>query len=251
MTTKGQITKIASEHGVDAKVVERDYVLAHVVALVSAHDEGKTLVFKGGTSLRLLHFDDYRYSADLDYSVVKGNEAKALDLIEDALADKRPGAITQLEVGAEFITYVGPLGGARTIKLDLADDELVVNTEERVLLPRWSDTPKSSVMAYTKLEVTAEKLRCVMQRRQCRDFLDLNLLLIDADLAAAADLFRDKAKHRGLDPTKFSEKLEKRVQEYKKHWHDELGQYLAEDEVPHFDEVERAVRRALREAELV
>lgn len=54
MTTKGQITKVASRDGVDARVIERDYVLAHVVALISAHDADHTLVFKGGTSLRLL-----------------------------------------------------------------------------------------------------------------------------------------------------------------------------------------------------
>ncbi len=72
MTSKGHITKIASSDGVDAKVVERDYVLAHVVALIAAQNADGAIVFKGGTSLRLLHFDDYRYSADLDFSVVKG-----------------------------------------------------------------------------------------------------------------------------------------------------------------------------------
>jgi predicted nucleotidyltransferase component of viral defense system len=74
VTSKGQITKIASRDGVDARVVERDYVLVHVVALISAHDAASTLVFKGGTSLRLLHFEDYRYSADLDYSIISGTK---------------------------------------------------------------------------------------------------------------------------------------------------------------------------------
>jgi len=36
MTSKGQITKIASRDGVDARVVERDYVLVHAVALISS-----------------------------------------------------------------------------------------------------------------------------------------------------------------------------------------------------------------------
>ena len=75
MISKAQITKVASRDGVDARVVERDYVLAHIVALISANDAEKRLIFKGGTSLRLLHVEDYRYSADLDYSVIKGTEA--------------------------------------------------------------------------------------------------------------------------------------------------------------------------------
>jgi len=165
------------------------------------------------------------------------------------LDQKRPDTITQLGLDGDAISYVGPLGAARTIKLDLADDELVVNTELRSLLRRWTDIPEIECWAYTKLEVAAEKLRCVLQRRQCRDFLDLDLLLGEADPAATADLFREKAKHRGLDPATFAEKFEKRVHDYKNHWDEELEQYLGK--VPHFEEIERSVRRALRKAELL
>jgi hypothetical protein len=52
-----------------------------------------------------------------------------------------------------------------------------------------------------------------------------------------------------LDPATFAEKFEKRVAEYKRHWNDELSQYLSE--VPHFGAVERNVRRELRKAGLL
>lgn len=251
MTSKAQITKIASRDGVDARVVERDYVLAHIVALLSSHDADARLIFKGGTSLRLLHFEEYRYSADLDYSVIKGSEAEAREAIRGALGQRRPDTIKALSLdgSSDRILYVGPLGAERTIKLDLADDELVVSTEKRSLLKRWTDLPEVEVAAYTTLEITAEKLRCVLQRLQCRDFLDLDLLLDDEDLTAAAELFRRKAIHKGLDPATFAEKFEKRVKDYEKRWDQELGEYLGE--VPHFDEVERNVRRALRRAQLL
>ena len=83
----------------------------------------------------------------------------------------------------------------------------------------------------------------------CRDFLDLDLLLGEQDLASVTDLFRKKATHRGLDPATFAEKLEKRVHDYEDHWDEELSQYLGQ--VPHFDGVERNVRRALRKAGLI
>ena len=81
-----------------------------------------------------------------------------------------------------------------------------------MLLRRWPDIPEVSIAAYITLEITAEKLRCVLQRLQCRDFLDLGLLLDDADLTAATELFRRKSLHKGLDPATFAEKFEKRVQ---------------------------------------
>ena len=92
MTSKGQITKVASAAGVDARVVERDYVLVHVVALIATQDADRALVFKGGTSLRLLHFEDYRYSADLDFSVIGGGKDKARDPANRGGSRQREGA---------------------------------------------------------------------------------------------------------------------------------------------------------------
>jgi hypothetical protein len=55
MITKAQITRRASKEGVSARTVERDYVLAHVVAAVATSK-------KGGTALRMCHFKEFRYS---------------------------------------------------------------------------------------------------------------------------------------------------------------------------------------------
>jgi hypothetical protein len=67
------------------------------------------------------------------------------------------------------IACTGPLGRTRASKLDLADDELLFNVESRKLIPRWPDLPKGlSARVYTLLEAAGEKLRCVLQRLQCR-----------------------------------------------------------------------------------
>jgi predicted nucleotidyltransferase component of viral defense system len=62
------ITRRADDDGV---VVERDYVLSHIVAQLHRLQlsDGGHLVFKGGTALRLVHIGNYRYSADLDFTL--------------------------------------------------------------------------------------------------------------------------------------------------------------------------------------
>jgi predicted nucleotidyltransferase component of viral defense system len=126
-----------------------------------------------------------------------------------------------------------------------------VNTEKRPLLKkRWSDLPDVTVNAYTPLEITAEKLRCILQRLQCRDLLDLALLFEEGvDPTDAAELFRRKAAHRRLDASSFADRYEQRVVDYEPRWDRELADSLGE--VLHFDEVERSVRRALRKAQLL
>ena len=93
---------------------------------------------------------DY-YSADLDFSVVEGDLEAAYATIEAALTAVT-GAIDTLNLTDDEpkrIGYQGPLGRHRTLKLDIADDELVLNVDNINLLQRWPDLPETSaVRAY-------------------------------------------------------------------------------------------------------
>ena len=255
MITKAQITRRASDEGVPARTVERDYVLAHVVAAIGMSDGATKLVFKGGTALRLCHFRQFRYSADLDFSMVDGTVQGGLHAVREALRAPT-GAISGIELSGDDpprIVYVGPLGRQRGLKLDIADDEYVVNTEHRPLLPRWPDLPDDArIHVYTPLEIAAEKLRCVLQRLQCRDLFDLNMLFNEAGVEAteAAALFESKASHRGLDPRSFAARYRERVTQYEKRWKTELGEHLP-GTAPHFENIERGVARHLRRARML
>jgi len=54
------LTRIADTQDVDAKTVERDYILTHVLAAISRQPGNRGMVFKGGTALRLCYFEGYR-----------------------------------------------------------------------------------------------------------------------------------------------------------------------------------------------
>ncbi len=255
MITRAQITRRAAQDNVPAKTVERDYVLAHVVAGIATLGNDTSLVFKGGSALRLCHFDDCRYSADLDFSLVAGSVKDGYASITSAI-ERTGGSIQELRLTGDEptrIAYIGPLGRERTLKLDLSDDELVLSTERQPLLPRWPDLPKdASVHVYTLLEIAGEKLRCVLQRLQCRDLFDLLLLFEKAqvDATEAASVFRPKAAHRGIDPDSFATRYRERIDQYRKRWEVELREHVP-GEAPHFDDVERRITRHLRRAGLL
>lgn len=255
MITRAHITRRAARDNVPAITVERDYVLAHVIAGVATLEIDNGLVFKGGTALRLCHIEDYRYSADLDFSLVSGSMENGYEAITLALAGTG-GAIQGLHLTDDKpprIAYVGPLGRERTLKLDIADNELVLTTERKPLLPRWPDLPTNvGIHVYSLLEITGEKLRCVLQRLQCRDLFDLYLLFeeVQVDAVEAAQVFNPKAKHKGINPDSFAEKFHERIDQYRKRWEDELREHVP-GEIPHFGEVERRVTRHLRRSGLL
>jgi len=248
-----QIIRRADHDEVDSSTVERDYVLTHVLCAIALDAEAPRMVFKGGTALRLCFFDDYRYSADLDFSLLDGlTPPVAREAVERALASVRETiGLLQLELDRNTpprIVYTGPLGGERSIKLDLADDELVVEHDEAEVLVRYPDQPEGlSKRTYTLDEIGAEKLRCLIQRQQCRDLFDLHALFEDKDIQPSEiwPTFERKARHRRIDPEIFPERFEARMKAYSRLWDTEMEQHVA-GEPPPFNAVERAVRRYLR-----
>lgn len=260
MLSRYAIARRAEEDGVDAAVVERDYVLAHVVAQLhrAQPSDGGRLVFKGGTALRFAYLRDFRYSADLDFTVLDGGANEAAASLEAVLeAAKNHAGLSYLELTRSNkmeVSYIGPLDAnqPRGLKLDLATDEYVETIDERVLFDIWSDLPDPVPFAvYSIDEIGAEKLRCVIQRVLCRDLYDLFRLTEDAGLSLAEvrSLFERKAHAKNLDPSIFAERFEDRVERYGQRWNGEMSEHLLEP--PRFDDVVRVVRRHLRRAELL
>ena len=260
MLTRFAITRRADDDGVDALIAERDYVLAHIVAQLhrAKPTDGGQLVFKGGTALRLVHIRDYRYSADLDFTIVGANASAATaSMVEvlDAARDHAGFPLLELSEEGNRIAYVGPLeaGKPRFLKLDFSDTEVVAMVEQRTVLDGvWSDLPDAVAFAvYSVDEIAAEKLRCVIQRVQCRDLYDIFRLVEDmgVSLVEVRPLFEQKATAKGLDPATFADKFTDRIDRYKGRWSREMSDHLAEP--PRFDDVVRAVRRHLRSAGLL
>ena len=234
-------------------MVERDYVLTHIMHSVAATRGAEQLIFKGGTALRLCFYENYRYSADLDFSVVNVSLEDAHAAIAQALesCQERVGfEVCELtEEDPPRIKYLGTLGRAQTIKLDIATDELVLEQENRSLLIRYEDQPENdeTLSVYSLTEVTAEKLRCVIQRHQCRDPFDLHFLLVGegVNIEDAWASFDRKARHRGIDPQSFEGRLSERESRYGKEWSREIEEHLG-TEAPPFEQTMRELRRALR-----
>lgn len=253
MIDPNEIIRQADADAVPAPTVERDYILAHVLAAIVRHDQHTQIVFKGGTALRLCYFEDYRYSADLDFGLIGGlDRASALHIVGEALSDcQKSLGLTGLrltDATPPRIEYTGPLGRTRTLKLDLADDELVEDTTRRSVFTRYSDQLAGDCLAYSLEETAAEKLRCVIQRLQCRDLYDIHELFVvhALDPAFIWPAFERKARHRHIDPDLLPERFEQRLPQYKARWESELGDHVSGDPPP-FDRVLRAVRRELRD----
>jgi len=71
MIKPGEIQKKAAREGVRDQQIEKDYVLVWILTGLSQHKYlSAALAFKGGTVLKQIYFKDYRFSEDLDFTLI-------------------------------------------------------------------------------------------------------------------------------------------------------------------------------------
>ena len=71
MIPKRELLKIATTIGLNPSIVEKDYALGWMLAGISNHSElAESWIFKGGTCLKKGYFETYRFSEDLDFTLL-------------------------------------------------------------------------------------------------------------------------------------------------------------------------------------
>lgn len=263
MIKPGEIQNQAREVGVRDQQIEKDYILSWLLQGIAQHPTlSATIVFKGGTVLKKVYFEDYRFSEDLDFTLLD-NEI-SIDQIftwfKEVFEYVQEGANIPLEIidnnehqdgGINFyISYIGPLGGQganKKVKVDIARSEKVLfESTKRSVILSYTDQEPHEILCYQLEEVLVEKLRSVIQRMQARDFYDIWYLVeiqkIDPNHYLGE--FHEKCKAKGVEANNFHKRLEERLPQYKARWNKSLVDQIKE--LPNFEDIEREAMRHLR-----
>ncbi|MEX2650433.1 MAG: nucleotidyl transferase AbiEii/AbiGii toxin family protein [Alphaproteobacteria bacterium] len=223
MIGKREILDLAATMGLNPHVIEKDYALGWALAGIFAHpDLAGSWVFKGGTCLKKCYFETYRFSEDLDFTLL---DPAHLDkaFLKRVFAEVSAW-IYQL-TGLEFppqnqdfeifknprgnpgcqgkLSYRGPVssssGGLPRVKLDLTADERVVLAPVRVpIFHPYSDAPEDgiTVLAYAYEEAFGEKVRALAERTRPRDLYDVVNLYRNTEARRSPSVLMDVLKRK-------------------------------------------------------
>jgi predicted nucleotidyltransferase component of viral defense system len=252
-----ELDELRSEWSLDIGVIEKDYVLGWLLAGIAQHPElASTWIFKGGTCLRKCYYETFRFSEDLDFTVINGGpeepddlqrifigvgewlrEESGLELILDDRAFQRRQNRRGHPTTQGRIAYRGPnetRGVPPKVKFDITADEVL--TQPSTLRPighDYSDSPLpvNGVAAYPITELFGEKLRALAERCRPRDLYDVVHLHRHPDLLGRASAVRavleDKCAHAGIPiPTLESMRATRFRNEIETEWENMLGHQL-------------------------
>lgn len=253
MITKQELRNLVTEWGLRDDVIEKDYVIGWVLwGIGSESDLSSSWAFKGGTSLKKCYIETWRFSEDLDFTVLPNGPVKP-DAIEQLI--KKVIDRIHDESGIDFsikppvfkhsekylytegsIYYRGPRNAPSParIKLDISGSEKIVSpTVLRDISHPYSDSlpEPANIRCYSFEEVFAEKLRAMGERGRPRDLYDIVLLFRHRDLQAEPKLIKNvlekKCDSKNVPfPTLFSIQNASTKGELISEWENMLGHQL-------------------------
>jgi predicted nucleotidyltransferase component of viral defense system len=251
-------------------VIERDYVLAWLLTQIPHHPLlSEVLAFKGGTALRRMHFGEYRFSEDLDFTLTR--EVALEDLFK---AFKEVFAILATASGIRvvldekdvtrhvrndtfYFDYQGPLPAPRRVKVDVTRGETIVFPLERKRVlktyPEYTDLPEEGpqMLVYAIHEIVVEKTLAVTDgaRREPRDLYDLWFILQERHVEHPEEivdgLSRKLASREGRADDVLAPRLEKVETVLRKTWASRLGAQI--EMLPGFDDCFRDVKQLMND----
>ncbi|HNA61930.1 MAG TPA: nucleotidyl transferase AbiEii/AbiGii toxin family protein [Rhabdochlamydiaceae bacterium] len=199
MIDKEEILIAAKKESLDPSIIEKDYVIGWLLRGIYHMEQIRDIwIFKGGTAIKKCYFNEYRFSEDLDFSLLNTDQENLPNLQEILLESVEwvhdlsgieisPAAIEidvyKTPLGWDAIqaklTYNGPLRRKTNfprIKLDLTfHEKIVLEPEKRNIFHPYSDLPKENIQArcYPFEELFAEKIRALAERTRPRDIYDV------------------------------------------------------------------------------
>lgn len=263
-------TQQAGGKKVPESVIERDYCLSwFLFGLAQLEFKGK-IIFKGGTALRRCHYEDYRFSEDLDFSLTK---EFSQDVILSEFSKifawvKNESGVTFEHVRQDppsentytfYISYVGPLpGSAKEVKVDVTFKEKILTpVVEKEIIKTYDEytdfLSDAKVWVYSLEEVAIEKACALFSanRNEPRDLYDMYSLITEKglDISSLRSEIEQKMIFKGAPFEQRQGEFDKKEPRFKKTWETRLSKQMTS--LPEYDEVFREVKRAFRKAKLL
>jgi predicted nucleotidyltransferase component of viral defense system len=183
MIPPNEIRTKAREYQVPLTVIERDYAQNWLLVYLPE------MAFKGGTSIRKIYIENYRFSDDLDFTLLEDITFNVLkNEIRDAVNHARYATGINfldeikseiVENGYVFSVYFRILrtaGAPLKIKLDITKKEneiIITPIQKKRLIHIYSDNLQKQIPVYSLAEIFAEKSRALFERTRPRDLYDV------------------------------------------------------------------------------
>ena len=253
MISAMELRGMARELEVPQTTIERDYAQNWLLEYLAPLN----MALKGGTGIRKVYIGNYRFSDDLDFTLLeKVSRAGLNNLIERAVlgAKETSGINFTEEVSIQeningfvvnvYFRILRSTGNPIKIKLDMTvpeKEEILLPLETREIIHPYADDFHARIQAYSLEEIMAEKIRALFERTRPRDLYDVRRLHNEVDYVKVLNILYEKCRVKDMEIDVRS--LEARKDDFASAWTNSLQHQIKM--LPDFDDVFHEVKRQI------
>lgn len=256
MIRSREIKEKARENGIPISTIERDYAQNWLLKYLYHPD----IILKGGTGIKKVYHENYRFSDDLDFSLTHPIKNKDLFTHINEAVDKAKEQVginfqisskfAKTETGFRGKIYFNMIQNATgtplSIKVDITnyDNEIILlPTEKKKVFHSYSDELNAEIEVYSLEEIFAEKIRALIQRTRARDLYDAGMLYDLINKNKVLQILDEKFDFKGVILDIYS--LTKRKDDFSYAWESSLRHQLKE--IPDFEIIFNKVGKIIEE----
>jgi len=211
MILEREIKELARSFGVPESTIERDYAQNWLLKYLNSLD----MVLKGGTGIRKTYISDYRFSDDLDFTLLENSSKVNLTgslkrLLSQAKEESDINFYEtidkqEIESGLRYTVKFNMIRRVSNvpIKIDLdittpENEKILLPFEDRKVIHPYSDKLNCSIKTYSIEEIIAEKVRALFQRVRPRDLYDVWYLIDKLGQTINYKILEEKCKNKKI-----------------------------------------------------
>jgi predicted nucleotidyltransferase component of viral defense system len=180
---KDTFRKIAGKYKVPLGTIEKDYAVTNLLLVISQFPKINKMIFKGGTAIKKIYFQDTRFSEDIDFTCI--------DDISNELDEFLRNEIKNIDLNFQEVKSVETKGNSRkfsvkykdfnnhpnNVKIDLSLRENVLNKTKNLPVLHIYKLTNSKIRTMSLEEIMSEKIRAIIYSPQPRHLYDIWYLL--------------------------------------------------------------------------
>lgn len=240
------LRKLAGKYQIPLGTLEKDYALTNLLSVIANFPKLDKIVFKGGTALKKIHFENFRFSEDLDFVCFEDVSDDFMNFVKNDMSnlDVEFTKVSNVEKKNESfkfkVKYDQSTGAQTSIRVDLSlrGDVMLEHPAKPILHFYEALQTPISVPVMALEEIMAEKIRAIIYTRHPRHLYDIQYLH-NQGVKINPDMVKTKIKSVYGEEFDIN-KLKERLPEKAKDWITDLRPLLPTSP-PSFDDVSKGV----------
>ena len=245
---------LAIKYKVPFGIIEKDFVLTNLLCVIASFPQLSNMTFKGGTAIKKIYFQDFRFSEDLDFVCSDSIAQNFTSFIENNIQDldvnfTKIKKIENKNHSFKFkIQYRESSDHTTSIRVDLSKREDIIQAPLLLPVLHFYDTfhDKFFIPTMSLEEIMAEKIRALIYTVHARHLYDV-WFLYNKNVKINSHMVSKKIQsvyHEDFDVNE----LKNRLSEREKLWFNELNPFLAT--TPSFEIISKTVSTVISNAML-